>query len=108
MKHVIDDESQVEHLHKLRYIRIPDRVFSKKSRQYSRALKRNASVLLSRGEYVVFFDDDDWRSLDSAITQLEYMKNSQSDICTLQGNFYIVLVCFDSLLCFSSDDMQGR
>lgn len=32
-----------------------------KMKHYGRALKRNAAVLLAKGEYVVFFDDDDYR-----------------------------------------------
>ena len=64
---------------RLRYVALPP----DDSGRVNMRLKRNVGLLLSRGDVVVFFDDDDWRSRDSVRAQLELLRRSAADVARM-------------------------
>lgn len=66
---------------RVRYWRMPTTTDGMGSAQMR--LKRNVALHLSTGEYVVWADDDDWRSDDSLRRQLECILHRRADMCSL-------------------------
>ena len=68
---------------RVRYIAVPPDSVGRVNMR----LKRNLALLLCAGNVAIFFDDDDWRSVESVQAQFDLLSSASVDVCTVQVQY---------------------